>query len=287
MKNTTKNIDNSAIFSTCHSLTKKLVSGTKYDYKSTFSASLALFHRDFTSFCVACSNYDVDVLHVANIKFDKMDFFGNVEKMDASEEAAAAVKNAINYSVFYGLSKREANISRQEVYQYKIYNTDIPADSVAPVLIKNMKQNEIDDIKQDVFIYLLKRQEKENFRSLPYIVQLMRAGDAVVTSHYNKIIRETINNSFSLDDEAFYDVPKNDKYSSGVEAIIDKLVSNVPKLHRDIARNIIELRYLGGRKNRNISEIAAVLKISERKTKQVIAEMTRGLTYDDFVDCIQ
>lgn len=287
MKNTTKKIDNSAIFSTCHNLTHALVSGTKYDYKSTFSASLALFHRDFTSFCVACSNYDVDVLPVANIKFDKMDFFGNVEKMDASEEAAAAVKNAINYSVFYGLSKREANISRQEVYQYKIYNTDIPADSVAPVLIKNMKQNEIDDIKQDVFIYLLKRQEKENFRSLPYIVQLMRAGDAVVTSHYNKIIRETVNNSFSLDDEAFYDVPKKDRYSSGVDAIIDKLVSNVPKLHRDIARNIIELRYLGGRKNRNISEISKILNVSERKIKQVISEMKNGLTYDDFIECIQ
>lgn len=42
MKNTTKKIENSAIFSTCHSLTKKLVFGTKYDYKSTFSASLAL-----------------------------------------------------------------------------------------------------------------------------------------------------------------------------------------------------------------------------------------------------
>lgn len=286
MKNTTKKIDNSAIFSTCHSLTKKLVSGTKYDYKSTFSASLALFHRDFTYFCVSCSAYDVDVLPVANIKFNKMDFFGNVEKMDASEEAAAAVKNAINYSVFYGLSKREANISRQEIYQYKIYNTDIPADSVAPVLIKNMKQNEIDDIKQDVFIYLLKRQEKENFRSLPYIVQLMRAGDAVVTSHYNKIIRETVNNSFSLDDEAFYDVPKKDRYSSGVDAIIDKLVSNVPKLHRDIARNIIELRYMHGRKNRNISEVAEILKVSERKIKQVLAEMTRGLTYDDFIDCL-
>lgn len=286
MKNTTKKLENSAIFSACHSLTKKLVSGTQYDYKSTFSASLALFYRDFTSFCVSCAAYDVDVLPVSNCKFSKMDFFGNVEKMDISEEAAAAVKNAINYSVFYGLSKREANISRQEVYQYKIYNTDIPSDAVAPVIVKNMKQNEIDDIKQDVFIYLLKRQEKENFRSLPYIVQMMRAGDAVVTSHYNKIIRETVNNSFSLDDEAFYDVPKNDKYSSGVEAIIDKLVSNVPKLHRDIARNIIELRYLGGRKNKNISEISKILNVSERKIKQVISEMKNGLTYDDFIECL-
>lgn len=286
MKNTTKKIDNSVIFSTCHSLTKKLVSGTKYDYKSTFSASLALFHRDFTSFCISCSAYDVDVLPVANCKFSKLDFFGNVEKMDVSEASAVAVKNCINYAVYYGLGKREANISRQEVYQYKIYNTDIPSDAVAPVIVKNMKQNEIDDIKQDVFIYLLKRQEKENFRSLPYIVQLMRAGDSVVTSHYNKIIRETVNNSFSLDDEAYYDVPKHDKYSDSLQAVIDKLVYNVPKLHRDIARNIIELRYLGGRKNRNISEIAAVLKISERKTKQVLAEMTRGLTYDDFIECL-
>lgn len=286
MKNTTKKIDNSVIFSTCHNLTHALVYGTKYDYSSTFSACLRLFHRDFASFCVSCSVYDVDLIPVANCKFSKLDFFGNVEKMDADEAAAAAVKNCINYAVYYGLGKREANISRQEVYQYKIYNTDIPSDAVAPVIVKSMKQNEIDDIKQDVFIYLLKRQEKENFRSLPYIVQLMRAGDAVVTSHYNKIIRETVNNSFSLDDEAFYDVPKNDIYSSGVEAVIDKLVLNVPKLHRDIARNIIELRYLGGRKNKNISEIAAVLKISERKTKQVLAEMTSGLTYDDFIDCL-
>lgn len=286
MKNTTKKIDNSVIFSTCHNLTKKLVSGTKYDYKSTFSASLALFYRDFTSFCVSCAAYDVDVLPVANIKFNKMDFFGNVEKMDASEEAAAAVKNAINYCVYYGLSKREANISRQEVYQYKIYNTDIPADSVAPCIVKNMKNNELEDMKQDIFIYLVKRQNKENFRSLPYIVQLMRAGDAVVTSHYNKIIRETVNNSFSLDDEAFYDVPKKDKYSDSLQAVIDKLVNNVPKLHRDIARDIISLRYMHGGKNRNISEVAEILKVSERKIKQVISEMKNGLTYDDFIDCL-
>ena len=286
MKNTTKKIDNSVIFSTCHNLTHALVSGTKFDYSVTFSASLALFYRDFSAFCITCSNYDVDVLPIANIKFDKMDFFGNVEKMDISEEAAAAVKNAINYSVYYGLSKREANISRQEVFLYKIYNTDIPSDAVAPVIVKNMKQNEIDDIKQDVFIYLLKRQEKENFRSLPYIVQLMRAGDAVVTSHYNKIIRETVNNSFSLDDEAFYDVQKHDKYSDSLQAVIDKLVQNVPKLHRDIARNIIELRYLGGRKNKNISEISKILNVSERKIKQVISEMKNGLTYDDFIECL-
>ena len=287
MKNTTKKFENSAIFSTCHSLTKKLVSGTKYDYKSTFSACLKLFYNDFNVFCVSCAAYDVDVVPVSNVKYDKFDFYGNVYKMDFDEAAAAAVKNAINYSVFYGLSKREANISRQEVYQYKIYNTDIPADSVAPVLIKNMKQNEIDDIKQDVFIYLLKRQEKENFRSLPYIVQLMRAGDAVVTSHYNKIIRETVNNSFSLDDPEVVDVASRDKTSDSLQAIIEKLVCNVPKLHRDIAKNIIELRYIGGRKNKNISEVAEILKVSERKIKQVLAEMTRGLTYDDFMDCIQ
>jgi len=287
MKNTTKKIENSVIFSACHGLTKKLVFDTKYDYKSTFSACLKLFYNDFNVFCVSCAAYDVDVVPVSNVKYNKFDFYGNVSKMDFSEAAAEAVKNTINFAVYYGLKKREANISRQELYQYKIYNTDIPADSVAPVLIKNMKQNEIEDIKQDVFIYLLKRQEKENFRSLPYIVQLMRAGDSVVTSHYNKIIRETINNSFSLDDEAFYNVPKNDKYSSGVEAIIDKLVNNVPKLHRDIARKIIELRYMHGRKNRNISEVAEILKVSERKIKQVVSEMKDGLTYDDFVDCIQ
>ena len=286
MKNTTKNFDNSVIFSTCHSLTRALVTGTKYNYNVTFASCLKLFYRDFTCFCVTCSYYDVDVLPVSNCKFSKLDFFGNVEKMDTSEEAAAAVKNAINYCVFYGLSKREANISRQELYQYKIYNTDIPSDAVAPVIVKNMKQNEIDDIKQDVFIYLLKRQEKEKFRSLPYIVQLMRAGDAVVTSHYNKIIRETVNNSFSLDDEAYYDVPKQDKYSDSLQAVIDKLVQNVPKLRRDIARNIIELRYLGGRKNRNISEISKILNVSERKIKQVISEMKNGLTYDDFIDCL-
>ena len=286
MKNTTKKIENAAIFSACHSLTKKLVSGTKYDYKSTFSASLALFYRDFTSFCVSCSSYDVDVLPVANIKFSKLDFYGNVEKMDADEVAAVAVKNCINYAVFYGLGKREANISRQEVYQYKIYNTDIPADSVAPVIVKNMKNNELEDMKQDIFIYLVKRQNKENFRSLPYIVQLMRAGDAVVTSHYNKIIRETVNNSFSLDDEAYFDIPKKDKYSSGVEAIVDKLVNNCPKKHREIARQLINLRYIDGGKNRSLAEVAKILEMSERTIKQVNIEIKSGLTYDDFIDCL-
>ena len=286
MKNTTKKIDNSVIFSTCHNLTHALVSGTKYDYKSTFSACLKLFYNDLNVFCISCAAYDVDVVPISNVKYGKFDFYGNVSAMDFDEAAAAAVKNAINYSVFYGLSKREANISRQEVYQYKIYNTDIPSDAVAPVIVKNMKQNEIDDIKQDVFIYLMKRQEKENFRSLPYIVQLLRAGDAVVTSHYNKIIRETVNNSFSLDDEAYFDVPKQDKDSDSLQAVIDKLVNNVPKLHRDIARKIIELRYMEGRKNRNISEISKILNVSERKIKQVISEIKDGLTYDDFIDCL-
>ena len=114
----------------------------------------------------------------------------------------------------------------------------------------------------------------------------MRAGDAVVTSHYNKIIRETVNNSFSLDDEDFYDVPMQDKYSDSLQAVIDKLVNNVPKLHRDIARNIIVLRYMHGRKNRNISEVAEILKVSERKIKLVISEMKNGLTYDDFIECL-
>ena len=286
MKNTTKKIDNSVIFSTCHNLTHALVSGTKYDYKSTFSACLKLFYNDLNVFCISCAAYDVDVVPISNVKYGKFDFYGNVSAMDFDEAAAAAVKNAINYSVFYGLSKREANISRQEVYQYKIYNTDIPSDAVAPVIVKNMKQNEIDDIKQDVFIYLMKRQEKENFRSLPYIVQLLRAGDAVVTSHYNKIIRETVNNSFSLDDEAYFDVPKQDKDSDSLQAVIDKLVNNVPKLHRDIARKIIELRYMEGRKNRNISEISKILNVSEREIKQVISEMKNGLTYDDFIECL-
>lgn len=286
MKNTTKKIENAAIFSACHALTHALVNGTKFNYAGTFSACLKLFYRDFTGFCVSCARYDVDILPVANFKFSKLDFFGNVEKMDTSEAAAAAVKNAINYSVFYGLSKREANISRQEVYQYKIYNTDIPSDAVAPVIVKNMKQNEIDDIKQDVFIYLLKRQEKENFRSMPYIVQLMRAGDAVVTSHYNKIIRETVNNSFSLDDEAYFDIPKKDKYSSGVEAIVDKLVNNCPKKHREIARQLINLRYIDGGKNRSLAEVAKILEMSERTIKQVNIEIKSGLTYDDFIDCL-
>ena len=286
MKNTTKINDNSVIFSTCHSLTKKLVSGTKFNYAGTFSACLKLFYRDFQSFCLSCAAYAVDVLPIAKIERKSLDFYNNIFDADFNEEAAKIVKNCVNYAAFYGLKKREADISRSDMFKYHAFNKSIPVDSAAPVIIDGMRKNQLDDIKQDIIIYLLKRQSNNDFQQLPAVVQLMRAGDAIVTSYYNKIIVQCKNNTFSLDDPEAGDIASLDKTSDSLQAVIDKLVYNVPKLHRDTARKIVELRYMHGRKNKNISEIASMLQCSERKIKQVISEIKNGLTYDDFIDCL-
>lgn len=277
MKN--KNRD---LFITCHNLTKKLVENTKYNYQATFTLCLRLYYKEFNQFVVCCASYNIDVVNVSNYHFGINDFFANVEKMDFNTEAEKQVKNSINFSVFYGLKKRNADMSRNQIYLYK-NGFSIPADSASPVIVENMKKNEIDDIKQDIFLYMLKRKENKDFRGLPQVIQLMRAGDAIVTSHYNKIVTQCKNNAFSMDDENRPDLACYDSVLHA-QAIIDKLVANTPVKHRDLARKIIALRYnCNGRKEKNINEIAILLNVSIRTVKSVISEMKNGLSINDFM----
>lgn len=273
---------NKALFIACHGLTKKLVSGTNYNYHATFTACLRLYYNNFNLFIVACCKNNIDIVNVSNYHFGINDFYSNVEKMDFNAEAEKQIKNSINFSVFYGLKKRNADMSRNQIYLYK-NGYSIPADTAAPVIVENMKKNDIDDIKQDIFLYMLKRKENKDFRGLPQIIQLMRAGDAIVTSHYNKIITQCKNNAFSMDDENRPDLACYDSVLPA-QAIIDRLIENTPVKHRDLARKIIAFRYnCNGRKEKNINEIAVILNVSIRTIKTVISEMKNGLSINDFM----
>lgn len=270
-----------AIFTTCHDLTKKIVSGTKYSYSATFTFCLRLYYQDYNSFCIACTEAGVDVLPVSE-NFEGL--YDNIHNMDQNYNAEQAVKQALNFACFYGIKKRGANISNAEKYKYNKIGWDkIPADSAAYNIIQGMKKNQLDDIKQDIFLYLFKRKENPDFKALPDVVKLMRAGDAIVTSYYNKIVREAKNTSFSLDAEDVPDVASYDKNKLAIDDIVNTLVKNTPVKHRQLAQDIIKIRYQDDRKEKTISETANRLNVSIRTVKTVLKEMTDGLNYQDFV----
>lgn len=273
-------IENASIFTVCHHLTRALVSGTNYDYKSTFTACIRLYYSDFTIFCASCAAYRIDVMPMAKIERKNLDFYGNVSGMDLDQEASKIVKNCINFAVYYGLRKREANISRFEMIKYKKYNTYLPGDTAAPVVVSSMKKNEIDDLKQDVFIYLYKRINDQAFTSLPAIVQLMRAGDAVVTSHYNKIIREAKSTTTSFDEmkEAGHDIGKTDNYQDmEMEDAIETIIAKIPMKHRDAAREILNIYHI--RKAGKQADVAKMLNISARKVFTIVKEIEKAAEY--------
>lgn len=268
-----------AIFTTCHALTKKIVSGTKYNYHCTFTACLQLFYSDYNSFCIACTANNIDVLPVAG-KFDGL--YDNINNMDQDFSCEKQVKQAINFAVNFALKKKSANMSKQDLYKYS-NGYSIPCDTPAFEICQNLHKNNFDDLKQDTIIYLLRRANNADFIALPDVVKLMRAGDSVVTSYYNKIIRECKNNAFSMDDDNIQEVASYDKNKLNYMDIVNKLINNTPVKHRELAKDIIKIRYLDGRKEKTIAETACRLNVSVRTVKTVLKEMTDGLDYADFV----
>ena len=275
--------ENKALFTACHSLTKNLVTGTNYNYHCTFSACLRLYYNNFNMFVVACAKNFVDVVAISNNHFEKLPLVESIEKMDFDRAAEKTVKDAINFAFAYGISKRGADISKLQVYHYKKGYT-LPMDTAAPEIVRGMKQNDQEDIKQDIFLYLFKRSHNPDFIALPDVIKLMRAGDAVITSYYNRIVTQCKNNAFSMDAANAPDVSTSDAYSSlKTDEIIQSLVNNVPAKHREAARQIIAIRYLNGRKEATIAETAEKIGLSLRTVKTILKEMTQGLSIGDFV----
>ena len=138
--------------------------------------------------------------------------------------------------------------------------------------------------KQDIFLYLFKRSHNPDFIALPDVIKLMRAGDAVITSYYNRIVTQCKNNAFSMDDVNMPDVSSHDDYSSvKLNDIIATLVNNCPVKHREAAKQILTIRYLNGRKEATIAETAEKIGLSLRTVKTILKEITQGLSIGDFV----
>ena len=253
------------LFRACHAITRATVAGTRYNYSVTFSACLRLYHSNRAEFIAVAVENGVE--NVGQLDDSRFDFFRACRENDSK-----TIDKCLSFAVHYGLKIRDAHITRRD--RDSMASDDFSASNNAcPKIVDSMRKNDIDDFKNDVAIYLLNRAENDKFRALPYMWQLMRAGDSVVTAEYNKAVRRS---------KAFGDVASLESLQEiGVEPsefmrsntdIISAIVAQVPKKHRELAEKIIKLRY-SSRKIRTIDETAVIVGVSVRTVKTVIAEI--------------
>ena len=268
----------SMIFSVCHQLTKKLITGTYYNYHVTFSACLRLYNASISDFAMTLSLYgvsNIDIIKEIDYQFDFVSF---VAECDNDRKASQNMEKCINIALNYGLKKRDIYRSKQDIENNSI------SDNSSPLMVDRLRKEDKEDLKQEIFIYLYSRLDDPDFIALPNLYKLLRAGDSVITN-YSKKAKKT-RNVCSFDDmlQKGYDVPTIDDFEilhDNIESLVDDIVSHIPKIHRELAKDIIYARYtketLTGYeikgKERNISEIARDLKVSERTVKTVLKEI--------------
>lgn len=264
-----KTENRSALFSACHAITRATVAGTRYNYHCTFSACLKLYHSNRATFISLSVRNSVNDDIIAELDDKSFDFFTACEKNDEK-----AINHCLTFAVNYGLKMRDVYITKKDL-ENMASDESLSSDNSAPKIVDSMNRNDREDLKQSISIYLWKRTDNEKFRALPFLWQLMRAGDSVVTAEYNKAVRRS---------KAFGSIASLDALrENGVEAvdrnaeranidIVDAIVAQVPKKHRELAKAIIDLRYTS-HKIRTCEEVAEKLNVSVRTVKTVIAEI--------------
>ena len=263
-----KTENRSALFSACHTITRALVTGTRYNYSATFSACLRLYHSNRAEFiAVAVENGAVEF--IPQLDDSKFNFFTACRENDSRK-----IDFCLSFAVRYGLKKRDAYITRKDWENME--NDDYSAsDNACPKIVDGMRKNDFEDLKNSVAIYLLGRLDNAKFMALPSLWQLCRAGDAVVTAEYNKAVRRSrafgsVESLESLQEDGIDAIDHNADRSK--VDIVSAIVAQVPKKHRELAERIIELRYTHT-KARTIEETAERLNVSVRTVKTVIAEI--------------
>ena len=287
----TENINkNSAIFSTCHALTKALVEignenlnpnfgisenarFVSIDYRATFGACVKLYFRDFPAFLSACKNAGVSTIALAHAENDKFDIFRAFQENDERK-----INSMISIAYFYGRKRMDAYRTTKETAD------DTISDNFAPKGVDNMAQD-ADDVKNDIVIYLLERADDESFLAKPNLFKLLLAGDDCVKKHVFKQNRRAVREVFSLDGIGDGDETANDKSAFLVDMsehyadidkidVIEYIVSCLPKVHRDVARRFMARYYSNhGKSGVKISDIADALGVSKRTLDSIRAEI--------------
>lgn len=268
----------SMIFSVCHQLTKKLITGTSYNYHVTFSACLKLYNENISDFAMALSLYGISNIEIIKEIDYQFDFVSFVKECDNDRIAFQNMERCINIALNYGLKKRDIYRSKQEK------QFDYVSDNTAPLLVDRLKKEDREDIKQEIFLYLYSRIDDPDFIALPNLYKLLRAGDSVITNYAKKQMKTRNLVSFDLLMQNGFDIPTIsdfEKCYSSLDDLIQSIVIQLPRIHRDLAESIIYSRYTKETKygieikakEKNLDEIAKEFNISLRTVKTIISEI--------------
>lgn len=203
----------------------------------------------------------------------KHDFYAHMERADNDTTAAAKLTACLRYAVSYGMRKRESYLTTKD--REKLETTAEASDNAAFGIIQQLRREELEDLQNNVYLYMIERMDNEAFRSIPAEWQLMRAGDDVVKKEYDKRVRRARAGTVSLDEmqETGQDVVAwDDLTKAEAESVIRSIVASVPKKHRERAESIIKQRY----SLYEVSTVQAVAKAercSERTIKSILAEI--------------
>lgn len=203
----------------------------------------------------------------------KHNFYAQMERANYDTAAAAKLTACLKYAVSYGMRKRESYLTTKD--REKLETTAEASDNAAFGIIQQLRREELEDLEHNVYLYMIAHMDNEAFRSIPAEWQLMRAGDTVVKSEYDKRVRRARASTVSLDEmqETGQDVVAFDDLTTAeAESIIKSIIARVPKIHRERAESIIKQRY----SLYEVSTVQAVAKAercSERTIKSILAEI--------------
>lgn len=265
----------SLIFKACHNLTKALIKNTSFNYHATFSACLKLYNVSNHDFIIACKSHYVDIFPLAFTCDNEFEFYDILPLVDNDKTAKSKLDSLINFAVYYGLKKRDGFRTLSETVN------DTVSDNYSPISVDNLRRNDFDDLKQEIILYMLDRKTDETFQKLPNVFKLLRAGDCVVTNYTRKEIARAKNTCYisDLEESGFQISDKTDYFNTAnIDGLILDISSKLPKVHRQLACDIIRLYCISDKGNitkkaRNQSEIAEILNISVRTVKTVWKEI--------------
>ena len=203
----------------------------------------------------------------------KHDFYAHMERADYDTAAAAKLTACLRYAVNYGMRKRLSYLTAAD--REKLETTAEASDNAAFGIIQQMQREDMEDLQNNVYLYMVERMDNEAFRSIPSEWQLMRAGDNVVKREYDKRVRRARAGTVSLDEmqETGQDIVAwDDLTTAEAESIINAIIRKIPKRHRERARSII-LQHFSLYGVPTIQTIARAEGCSPRTVSSILAEI--------------
>lgn len=267
-----KTNNNKAIFTTCHALTRAVLETESADYRTTFSACIKLYHRDRAGFFRACKMLNVSTKALAIVCNADFDIFRAMAENDD-----AKIKNLVNFAFYYGLKRADAFRTQKETIE------DTISDNFSPRAVDMLCANDIEDVKNDIIVYLLERADNAEFLALENVYKLCKAGNCCVNKYVHKETIRACKNAFSLDslsdDDGATDknavlIDKAEYYADIDKAdALEYIISNLPKVYRnDVTRSFLNQYYSNhGKSGIRIDTIAERLNVSPRKLKMILS----------------